>query len=155
MPNRSTDHSGVEAWLEDYDRGAVERDAREREARREKWKWQHLVRRTILDSPAEKHVLRCLADHAWAGPDLDGRGREDGVCVLLIRTIARETGHGEQTIRRAVAELERNGVIECEARGRRGGGRGANRYRILPANLFEVQTGQSGRFGANRPEWPE
>ena len=126
-----------EAWYAEYDRASVEREAREREYRREKFKWIHLVRRTILESHAEKHVLRCLADHAWAGPDLDDRGRVDGECVVLVRTIARETGLSRRSIERAIAGLEAKRIIEREGRGRRGGGRGANRYRILPRNPYE------------------
>ena len=136
LTENSAPQSNAE-WLNDYDRGASEREAREREYRREKFKWIHLVRRTILQSHAEKHVLRCIADHAWAGPDLDDRGRVDGECVLLRRTIGRETGLSEGTVKRAIAGLVDKAIIEREARGRRGGGRGANRYRILEHNPFE------------------
>ena len=127
----------TEEWLADYERGAVERAVRERAYRREKFKWHHLVRRTILDHHADKHVLRCLADHAWAGPDLEDRGRVDGECVLLRRTIVRETGLPDRTVKRAIKDLVEKGIIERESRGRRGGGRGANLYRILPGNAFE------------------
>ena len=111
----------------------------ERESRREKFKWLRLMRRTILDNPAEKHVLRCLSDHAWAGSEPDGRAHADGECVLLIRTIQYETGLSKRTVARAVTGLESKGIIVRESRGRGGGGggRGANRYRILPSNPYE------------------
>lgn len=128
--------SNVE-WLANYQRTDVEVEEELRKARRAPWKWQHLVRRTLLANHAEKHVLRVLADHAWAGPDPDGRGREDGVCVLLRRTIARESGLSDATVKRALSGLVRKQIIEREGRGRRGGGRGANLYRILPSNAFE------------------
>ena len=144
----------VDDWDRDYDRGEVEREAWERDVRREPWKWHHLVRRTILDHPAEKHVLRCLADHAWAGPDLEGRGRRDGECVLLLRTIGRETGLPARTIKRALAGLEAKGIIVRESRGRRGGGRGANLYRILARNPFEEdEPEQRGQGGPNKGAW--
>ena len=125
------------AWLNDYDRGASEHEARERERRRVAFKWLRLVRRTFPGDDKQKHVLRCLADHAWAGPDPDDRGRVDGECVLLRRTIGLETDLSEGTVKRAIAGLVDKGIIEREARGRRGGGRGANRYRILEHNPFE------------------
>ena len=134
IPAREPDHADFYA---DYDRGTAEREAREREYRREKFKWLHLVRRTFPGDDKQKHVLRCLADHAWAGPDPDDRGRVDGECVLLRRTIGLETDLSEGTVKRAIAGLVSKGIIERETRGRRGGGRGANRYRILPHNPFE------------------
>ena len=137
------------AWLADYRCGEVAREEREREAKREAFKWLQLVRRTILDHHAEKHVLRVLADHAWAGPDLDGRGRNDGECVLLVRTIERETALPRRTVERAIAALVAKGIIERKGRGRRGGGRGANRYRILPSNVFEEEQTRQG--GGNKP----
>ena len=127
----------TDEWFEDYNRAAVEHEAQEREYRREKFKWYHLTRRTVLPSHAEKHVLRALADHAWAGPDLESKGRRDGECVVLIRTIERETGLPRRTIERAIAGLEAKRIIERTSRGRRGGGRGANVYRILASNPFE------------------
>ena len=78
-------------WLANYARGEAEQEDRERKARRGAFKWYLLMRKTMLDNHAEKHVLRCLADHAWAGPDYDDRGRRDGECVLLVSTIVRET----------------------------------------------------------------
>ena len=140
----------TEGWCADYDRGTVEREAREREYRREKFKWLHLARRTFPGNDKEKHVLRVLADHAWAGPDLDDLGRVDGECVLLTRTIQHETdGLSKRTVERAIAGLVSKGIIEREARGRARGGRGANRYRLLPSNPFEDrhQTRQGGAFG--------
>ena len=131
------DSTATQEWYADYDRGTVERELREQEARREKFKWYHLVRRTILESSAEKHVLRCLADHAQAGPDLEGQGRRDGECVLLVRTICTETGLPERTVRRAITELVKKRIIERVSRGRRGGGRGASAYRICPSNVYE------------------
>ena len=126
-------------WWADYDRATVEQKACEREARREKWKWQHLVQRTILHDPDEKHVLRCLADHAWAGPDPEDRGRVDGQCCVLKRTIMIETGIRRTKLTDALAGLVHKGIIEVQARGRPGGGRGASVYRILPSNPYEVK----------------
>ena len=148
VPHADPSAQSTAAWLADYDRGEVERKKWEREVRREPWKWHHLVRRTILDHHADKHVLRCLADHAWAGPDYDNRGREDGVCVLLVRTIERETGLPKRTVERALLRLVRLEIIERESRGRRGGGRGASRYRILPSNPFEEK--QNRHRGGNK-----
>ena len=126
-------------WGAEYDRAAAKHDALELEARRVKFKWYHLVRRTIIpEQPLEKAVLRCLADHAWAGPDTEGCGRVDGACVVLVRTIAKETSLGKSTVRRVLTNLTAWGIIAKFARGRRGGGRGANGYRILPSNPFEV-----------------
>lgn len=124
-------------WLSDYDRGASESEARERESRREKLKWHHLMRRTFPGDDKQKHVLRVLADHAWAGPDPQDLGRVDGESVLRVETIMAESHLGERTVRRAIAGLVEKQIIESEARGRRGGGRGANRYRILPSNPYE------------------
>ena len=126
-------------WGADYDQGTLDREQREQEYRREKFKWYHLVRSTILDHSDEKHVLRCLADHVWAGPDPEDLGRIDGECVILRRTIARETCLPKRTIARAIAQLEAKQIIEQEHRGRRGGGRGANLYRILPCNPYVVR----------------
>lgn len=122
-------------WLADYDLGAVEREQREREARAESFKWYHLMRRTILDNHAEKHVLRCLADHAHAGPD--SPLRSGGECVVLRRTIVEETGLSLTVVKEALAGLAAKDIIVRESRGRRGGGRGANRYRMLPSNPYE------------------
>ena len=148
IANSAAAAQSTEEWIADYDAAAAEREAREREYRREAFKWHRLVRRTILDHHADKHVLRCLADHAWAGPDPDDRGRVDGECVLLNRTIMRETGMPRRTVERAIAALETKKIIERVSRGRRGGGRGANRYRILPTNAYEDgdQTRQGGAF---------
>ena len=141
------------AWLADYDRGAVEREIRERDEKARAFRWYHLMRRTILDHHAEKHVLRCLADHAQAGPDLDDHGRIDGECVLLMRTICLETGLPRRTVERATAGLVEKDVITRETRGRRGGGRGANRYRILPRNPFERENKHARVAGLNTPGW--
>ena len=145
--------TGNAEWLADYQRGAKEQERREGEARREAFKWIHLVQRTIIEptdvpEPASdsepkaraadvKHVLRCLVDHAQAGPDFEGQGRRDGECVLLVRTIARETGLPERTARRALSALVDMDIIVRVSRGRKGGGRGANLYRILSSNNFE------------------
>ena len=115
----------------------------------EKLKWQYLVRRTIfpLGRGTEKHLLRVLGEHAWAGPSLGVPGRKDGECVLLHSTIAREASMSARSVRRALDWLEAEGIIEVEARGRRGGGRAANRYRILSGNDYEADE-------ANRTDWP-
>ena len=101
------------------------------------FRWLRLVRRTILDHHAEKHTLRVLGDHAWAGPDDEVLGRVAGGCVLRVATIERETGLPHRTVQRALAGLEAKGIIVRERRGRKGGGRGANRFRILPNNMYE------------------
>ena len=137
-PRRAAQQSDTE-WGASYDEGTLDREQREHEYRREKFKWYHLARRTILDHHADKHVLRCLADHVWAGPDPEDLGRIDGECVILRRTIARETSLPKRTIARAISQLEAKQIIEQEHRGRRGGGRGANLYRILPSNPYEVR----------------
>ena len=105
----------------------------------EKLKWHRLMRRTILDDPDEKHVLRVLADHAWAGPDDEVLERVDGGCVLLRRTIVRETGMSLSAVKRGIKGLDDKKIIERKPRGRRGGGRGANGYRILPRNGYEAE----------------
>ena len=46
------------------------------------------------------------------------------------------------------AGLVGKGIIEREGRGRRGGGRGANRYRILPSNVFEEEQTRQGGGGS-------
>ena len=140
-PRGAAQHQSNSEWCADYDVATVEREQRERQYRREKFKWYHLVRRTILEHHAEKHVLRCLGDHVWAGPDIEDKGRADGECVILRRTIERETGLAKRTIERAISGLESKRIIVREARGRSGGGRGANRYRILPSNRYEVRPG--------------
>ena len=103
----------------------------------EKLKWLLLVRRTVLAHHAEKHVLRCLGDHAWAGPDDPALSRYDGQCALLRRTIVRETGLSEGSVKRAIGGLVAKGIIERRSRWRRGGGQGASVYRILPENDYE------------------
>ena len=115
----------------------------------EKWKWLYLVRRTILPlgKDGAKHVLRVLGDHAWAGPSFDIPGRVDGECVLLHSTIAREASMSTRSVRRALDWLAAERIIEVETRGRRGGGRGANRFRLLPTNPYETDE-------ANRTDWP-
>ena len=105
----------------------------------ERLKWLYLVRRTILPEGKDKakHVLRVLADHAWAGPNQDMPPRVDGECVLLMRTIACEASMSMSSAERAIKWLEAENIIERESRGRRGGGRGANLYRLLPSNGYE------------------
>ena len=56
--------------------GEKELEAQEREYKRGAFKWLNLMRQTILSDRDEKHVLRSLADHAWAGPEL-GRPRAE------------------------------------------------------------------------------
>ena len=105
----------------------------------EKLKWTYLVRRTILPlgRGTEKHLLRTLSDHVWAGHSQGIPGRVDGECVLLHSTLAREMSMSVRSIQRATDWLEGEGIIEVEPRGRKGGGRGANRFRLLPSNPYE------------------
>ena len=107
----------------------------------EKLKWIYLVRRTILPlgRGTEKHLLRELGDHVWAGPSLGIPGRKDGQCVLLHSTLARELSMSVRSVQRAAEWLKAENIIEVKPRGRRGGGRGANRYRLLPRNAFETE----------------
>ena len=57
-----------------------------------------------------------------------------------------------RTVQRAIAGLEAKRIIVREKRGRRGGGRGANRYRILTSNPYEgkEQRCLGGAFGGQR-----
>ena len=106
----------------------------------EKLKWIYLVRRTILPlgRGTEKHLLRVLGEHVWAGPSLGIPGRKDGQCVLLNSTLAREMSMSVRSVQRAAEWLEEAKIVEVKSRGRRGGGRGANRFRILPTSPYET-----------------
>jgi len=69
--------------------------------------------------PSATKVLAALIYHA------DG---EIGTCDPGVETIGRETGLGKRTVRKAIRELEQEGVIKRLARG---GGRATAKYQIL------------------------
>ena len=118
------------AWLAEYDRGAVEREIRERDEKARAFRWYRLMRRTFPDTSNEKHVLRVLADHA----DID-----TGTCCLKVSTICRETLLKPTAIKTAIRGLVELGIIERTNRIRTWGGKAANRYRILPSNPCETE----------------
>lgn len=83
-----------------------------------------------VGGPGPKTVLLVLANYADA----------DGWCFPGQERIAEESEQGLRTVQRQVALLVKLGLIETETRGRQGGGRTSNRYRLLmdeplPANL--------------------
>ena len=111
-------------------RPAAECEDREREEKARAFQWYRLMRKTYPDTSNEKHVLRMIADHA----DID-----TGTCCVKVSTICRETLLKPTAVKTAIRGLVELGIIERTNRIRaRGGGKAANRYRILPSNPCEI-----------------
>lgn len=53
---------------------------------------------------------------------LDDRANQDGQCWPAIPTIARELKLSQSTVRRAIHDLRREGLLETEQRYRKSGG---------------------------------
>lgn len=62
---------------------------------------------------------------------LKDRANKEGTCYPAIGTIARELGLSVSTVKRAVNDLEREGVIRKKQRWRENGGRSSLLYEIL------------------------
>ncbi len=88
-------------------------------------------------SPSAKAVLLCLAYH---------RNRETGRCHPKHQTIAAETGYGLATVKRAIAELEREKLVVV-TRSVVHGMRANNSYRLtlsLPAKTAQSELSPRG-----------
>lgn len=59
------------------------------------------------------------------------RANKEGECWPAIPTIAKEIKLSEQTVRRAIRDLEKNGCIKTEQRYRIKGGKSSLLFRIL------------------------
>lgn len=59
---------------------------------------------------------------------LRDRADKDGKCYPAISTIARELKLSRSTVKRAIADLEKNGYLHKELRWRKNGGKSSNLY---------------------------
>lgn len=62
------------------------------------------------------------------------RANKEGECWPAIPTIADEIKLSEQTVRRAIRDLEKSGCIKTEQRYRTKGGKSSLLFRILKSN---------------------
>lgn len=59
---------------------------------------------------------------------LDDRANKDGTCYPAIPTIARDTGLSVSTVRRALEDLRKEGLLTSRKRYRKNGGDSSNLY---------------------------
>ena len=77
---------------------------------------------TVLYSSGLPH--RAVAVYMY----LRDRADRDGKCYPAIGTIAKELKLSRSTVKRAVADLEKNGYLRKEQRWRENGGRSSNMF---------------------------
>lgn len=94
-----------------------------------------LVRTEV--STSAKHVYALLANHA----------REDGAVFPSHGRLARGLGISERTVRYALGELERLGLIEHEA----GAGRATSRYHFIWNSWMEGENEVTGKYCRTKP----
>lgn len=62
---------------------------------------------------------------------LRDRAGQDGKCYPAIGTIAKELRLSRSTVKRAIADLEKNGCIRKEQRWRENGGKSSNMFYLI------------------------
>lgn len=62
---------------------------------------------------------------------LDDRANKEGTCYPAIPTIAGDTGLSQSTVRRALEDLRKEGLLTSRKRYRKNGGDSANLYTLI------------------------
>lgn len=73
------------------------------------------------------------------------RANSQGQCWPAIPTVARELSISRSTVKRALDELERQGLLRREARWRENGGRSSNLYVIIECAQNKNDSVRQGR----------
>jgi len=96
-----------------------------------------MIRDAQLTAPAGAQVSAAALKAALRAIDDHGRGRP---AFPALNTIARESGLGLRTVKRAVAALEAMGLLIVQRRNS-GGGRQSNRYTVVWSELGLLRPG--------------
>lgn len=102
------------------------------------WAWKQKV------AAGEKLVLLKLADSA----------NDDGLSWPAAKTVARDCGMGESTVRKHVNALAAKGLLSVEERRRADGSRSSNLYRLATAQIERGGPLKSRGAYLNRHEGP-